>query len=242
MITTILVFGNPDPTFPCTSTAFLQSIKGLAGRCPFGWCVPCSRSGFHKWGHPKLAGWFIYVYFMEKPWKTQSKMDDSWGYPHFRKPPYALIITVGVDQNKFLTFPIAQSMVLSTSSCSGTIPHIASMSGWCFKIVPFSWKEHRYLKKFGTTWPIQCNSWRTAAEVFRDVLGPYRMDFEGPWTTPNILERKFHHPKDHFRHEPLALVILVAIPIPVLTHGKFPLVYLLVHPRNSGLVHSIFAR
>ena len=86
MITTILVFGNPDPTFPCTSTAFLQSIKGLAGRCPFGWCVPCSRSGFHKWGHPKLAGWFIYVYFMEKPWKTQSKMDDSWGTPILGNP------------------------------------------------------------------------------------------------------------------------------------------------------------
>ena len=35
--------------------------------------------GFHKWGIPK---WLVY--------KGQShlEMDDDWGYPHFRKPPY----------------------------------------------------------------------------------------------------------------------------------------------------------
>ena len=29
------------------------------------------------------------VYFMER----LSKMDDDWGYPHFRKPPYIYIYT-----------------------------------------------------------------------------------------------------------------------------------------------------
>ena len=38
--------------------------------------------GFHPWGYPFIAGWFI---SMEK---TIYKMDDGWGYPHFRKPPY----------------------------------------------------------------------------------------------------------------------------------------------------------
>ena len=27
------------------------------------------------------------VYFMENPWKSHQKMDDDWGYHHFRKPP-----------------------------------------------------------------------------------------------------------------------------------------------------------
>ena len=32
---------------------------------------------FHKWGYPKIDG-----FIMEHPFK----MDDDWGYPHFRKP------------------------------------------------------------------------------------------------------------------------------------------------------------
>ena len=38
--------------------------------------------GFPSMGVP-LYCWM--VYFMEK---TIYKMDDGWGYPHFRKPPY----------------------------------------------------------------------------------------------------------------------------------------------------------
>ena len=36
--------------------------------------------GFHQWGYPK--SWM--VDFMEIP----SQMDESWGYPYFRKPPF----------------------------------------------------------------------------------------------------------------------------------------------------------
>ena len=39
--------------------------------------------GFHQWGYPK-DGWFII-------WKIHLEMDDDWGYPYFRKPPYGLI-------------------------------------------------------------------------------------------------------------------------------------------------------
>ena len=40
-----------------------------------------SISGFPKsWGYPH--SWM--VYFMDNP----TKMDDDWGYPYFRKPPY----------------------------------------------------------------------------------------------------------------------------------------------------------
>ena len=34
------------------------------------------------WGIPKFAGWFIIN------GNSQTRMDDDWGYPHFRKPPY----------------------------------------------------------------------------------------------------------------------------------------------------------
>ena len=35
---------------------------------------------FLKWGDPQFAGWFM----RENP----IEMDDDWGYPYFRKPPY----------------------------------------------------------------------------------------------------------------------------------------------------------
>ena len=45
--------------------------------------------GFHSHGgNPKLAGWFI----LENPKQKWMKMDENWGYPHFRKPPYDRMI------------------------------------------------------------------------------------------------------------------------------------------------------
>ena len=38
--------------------------------------------GFHSHGEIPIAGWFL---LRENP----TKMDDDWGYPYFRKPPYA---------------------------------------------------------------------------------------------------------------------------------------------------------
>ena len=33
-------------------------------------------------GYPFIAGWFI-------SWKIRKEqMDENWGYPHFRRPPY----------------------------------------------------------------------------------------------------------------------------------------------------------
>ena len=37
--------------------------------------------GFHSHGGTPIAGWFI----KENP---NLEMDDDWGYPYFRKPPY----------------------------------------------------------------------------------------------------------------------------------------------------------
>ena len=43
-------------------------------------------------GTPKcLAEWLLLVYFMGNPRENPIKMDDDWGYPHFRKPPYKII-------------------------------------------------------------------------------------------------------------------------------------------------------
>ena len=52
-------------------------VPRVQGWWRFRWGFPC------KWGVPQK--WM--VYFMENPWKSQSQMDDDWGYPHFRKPP-----------------------------------------------------------------------------------------------------------------------------------------------------------
>ena len=41
-----------------------------------------SYGGFLKWGYPQVR-WM--VFFRENP----IEMDDDWGYPYFRKPPYA---------------------------------------------------------------------------------------------------------------------------------------------------------
>ena len=40
---------------------------------------------FQKWGYPKMDG--TYWQIMENP----TSMDDDWGYPHSRKPPYVAI-------------------------------------------------------------------------------------------------------------------------------------------------------
>ena len=37
----------------------------------------------------ELTGWFMMVV-----WKNAMKIDDDWGYPHFRKPPYVIIYPV----------------------------------------------------------------------------------------------------------------------------------------------------
>ena len=43
----------------------------------------CLVGGFHKWGFRK-DGWFI----RDDDWGCQQEMDDDWGYPYLRKPPY----------------------------------------------------------------------------------------------------------------------------------------------------------
>ena len=43
---------------------------------------------FHKWGYPKLAGWFV-------SWKTP-KMDDNWGYTHDLGNPHILHLIHGI--------------------------------------------------------------------------------------------------------------------------------------------------
>ena len=50
---------------------------------------PAIYGGFQLvMGNPKLAGWFTI-------WKIPSfEMDDDWGYPYFRKPPYSSDIVV----------------------------------------------------------------------------------------------------------------------------------------------------
>ena len=61
--------------------------------CYLHWSHPQVRSGFQLpiWSFPKMLlppnGWFI----RENP----SKMDDDWGCPHFRKPPYPSPIKPG---------------------------------------------------------------------------------------------------------------------------------------------------
>ena len=39
-----------------------------------------------KWGIPKFAGWCMLGKI------PSSKMDDDWGYPYFRTPPYVEVM------------------------------------------------------------------------------------------------------------------------------------------------------
>ena len=48
------------------------------------WWPGLTLWGFHKWGIPN--SWLVYS------GKSQSKMDENWGYPHFRKPPHVWFI------------------------------------------------------------------------------------------------------------------------------------------------------
>ena len=49
--------------------------------------LPKSRyGGFHKWGYPKLAGWFIEVYLSLFHGKSENKMDEL-GVPPFQETP-----------------------------------------------------------------------------------------------------------------------------------------------------------
>ena len=47
------------------------------------WLI-CSKVISQNGGTP-IAGWFI-------SWKILWKMDENWGYPYFRKPPYSLFV------------------------------------------------------------------------------------------------------------------------------------------------------
>ena len=71
--------GNPDQN----ATVQRKSKKGivLPDLCVFlvsSKCFP--YGGFHQWGYPN--SWLVY------DGKSPSNMDENWGDPYFRKPPY----------------------------------------------------------------------------------------------------------------------------------------------------------
>ena len=43
-------------------------------------CDQVDTTGFLNWGYPQELDGLVHG-------KSQSKMDDDWGYPHFRRPP-----------------------------------------------------------------------------------------------------------------------------------------------------------
>ena len=42
--------------------------------------------GFLKWGYPEMDALHLYVFLLGK---IHLQMDDDWGYPYFKKPPFS---------------------------------------------------------------------------------------------------------------------------------------------------------
>ena len=77
----IFLWGGEEDAFAAfrlSAEDTLGAVGGAVGSMASG---HVGRHG--PWSFPP-AGW---LFFIENP----IKMDDDWGYPHFRKPPYLLI-------------------------------------------------------------------------------------------------------------------------------------------------------